>query len=66
MARIENLCWLRIIGATLFLAGVASFAWFMLGLRTGGSLEPELRASTSSTAVVKRQRRERERVGSAK
>jgi nitric oxide reductase subunit B len=63
---IENLRWLRIIGDTLFLAGVASFAWFMLGLRTGWSLEPELPSSTNSNVVVKPQQRERELVGSAK
>ena len=29
---IENLRWLRIIGDTVFLIGVAAFAWFMAGL----------------------------------
>lgn len=62
---LEFLRWLRIIGDTVFLTGVASLAWFMLGLRTGWSLEPELPASTSSTAVPKPQQRERELVGSA-
>ena len=38
---IENLRWLRIVGDTIFMAGVASFAWFVLGLYTGRSFEPE-------------------------
>jgi len=35
----ENLRWARIIGDTLFLAGVASFGWFVTGLFTGHSLD---------------------------
>ncbi len=35
----ENLRWMRIVGDTMFLAGVASFAWFILGLFTGHSLD---------------------------
>lgn len=38
---LETLRWLRIIGDTIFLTGVAAFAWFMLGLKTGWSYEPE-------------------------
>ncbi|NJN64267.1 MAG: nitric-oxide reductase large subunit [Acidobacteria bacterium] len=34
---LEFLRWLRIVGDTVFLAGVAVFAWFMLGLWTGWS-----------------------------
>jgi nitric oxide reductase subunit B len=37
---LQTLRWLRVIGDTVFLTGVASFAWFMLGLVTGRSLEP--------------------------
>lgn len=38
---IENLRWLRIFGDTVFLSGVASLAWFMLGLLTGHSYRTE-------------------------
>ncbi|MBI5431483.1 MAG: nitric-oxide reductase large subunit [Planctomycetes bacterium] len=38
---LENLRWLRLIGDTVFLTGVAAFAWFMLGLKTGWSLLPQ-------------------------
>jgi nitric oxide reductase subunit B len=34
---IEQLRWLRIVGDTVFLTGVASLAWFTLGLWTGWS-----------------------------
>ena len=33
----ETLRWLRIVGDTVFLSGVAAFAWFVLGLITGRS-----------------------------
>ena len=36
---LEQLRWLRILGDTVFLVGVAAFAWFMLGLWTGWSVE---------------------------
>jgi nitric oxide reductase subunit B len=36
----ETLRWLRIVGDSLFLLGVAFFAWFMAGLWTGWSYEP--------------------------
>ena len=35
---IENLRWLRLLGDTIFLIGVASFAWFMAGLWFGWTL----------------------------
>lgn len=38
---LERLRWLRIVGDSIFLLGVASFAWFVLGLRTGWSLAPD-------------------------
>ncbi|MCP3987408.1 MAG: nitric-oxide reductase large subunit [bacterium] len=38
---IQNLRWLRLVGDTVFLGGVASLAWFVLGLRTGWSFLPE-------------------------
>ena len=34
---IETLRWARLIGDTIFLAGVAAFAWFMAGLWLGWS-----------------------------
>ena len=36
---LQNLRWLRIVGDTIFLAGVGSFAWFVVGLKTGWSLQ---------------------------
>jgi nitric oxide reductase subunit B len=36
---IENLRWLRLVGDTIFLIGVASFAWFMAGLGSAGAAE---------------------------
>ena len=38
---LQKLRWMRIVGDSLFSVGVASFAWFMLGLRTGWSLGKE-------------------------
>jgi len=34
---LQRLRWMRIIGDTLFLAGVGSFVWFLIGLKTGWS-----------------------------
>ncbi|MCY2959094.1 MAG: nitric-oxide reductase large subunit [Planctomycetota bacterium] len=42
---LENLRWLRIVGDTVFLSGVASLVWFVVGLKTGWSYEA---ARTSS------------------
>ena len=36
---VQTLRWLRLVGDGLFLAGVASFLWFLVGLRTGWSYE---------------------------
>jgi nitric oxide reductase subunit B len=36
---LENLRWMRLIGDSIFLTGVAALAWFMLGLLTGHSLQ---------------------------
>jgi nitric oxide reductase subunit B len=38
---VQNLRWLRIIGDSVFLAGVASLTWFFIGLLTGWSYEKE-------------------------
>ncbi len=40
---IERLRWLRIVGDTIFLSGVAALMWFAVGLLTGWSYEPEPR-----------------------
>jgi len=37
---LQTLRWLRLVGDTIFLAGVAAFAWFMAGLWLGWSYEP--------------------------
>ncbi|HMJ89550.1 MAG TPA: nitric-oxide reductase large subunit, partial [Candidatus Acidoferrum sp.] len=34
----ENLRWMRVIGDTIFAAGVMALGWFVLGLKTGWSL----------------------------
>ncbi|MCA9321513.1 MAG: nitric-oxide reductase large subunit, partial [Planctomycetes bacterium] len=44
---IQNLRWLRIIGDTVFLSGVAAFAWFVMGLWTGSSLKPVEKVPTT-------------------
>jgi nitric oxide reductase subunit B len=33
--------WLRVVGDTIFAAGTLTLGWFVLGLKTGWSLEPE-------------------------
>jgi nitric oxide reductase subunit B len=53
----ENLRWLRIVGDTVFLSGVASLAWFVLGLWTGHSFRSqpeavEAPATAEGEAVV--------------
>ncbi|MCA9750906.1 MAG: cbb3-type cytochrome c oxidase subunit I, partial [Gemmatimonadetes bacterium] len=47
---INVLRWLRVLGDTVFLTGVASLAWFMLGLVTGRSLEPRRETTGAVTA----------------
>lgn len=37
----DTLRWLRAIGDTIFAIGVISLVWFILGLKTGWSLQPE-------------------------
>ncbi|MCB9832537.1 MAG: nitric-oxide reductase large subunit [Planctomycetes bacterium] len=46
---IENLRWLRIVGDTVFLSGVAALAWFVLGLKTGWSYRPQESAVETQT-----------------
>jgi len=38
---VERLRWMRIVGDTVFMTGVAAFAWFSLGLWFGWSYAPE-------------------------
>ncbi|HLU46629.1 MAG TPA: cbb3-type cytochrome c oxidase subunit I, partial [Planctomycetota bacterium] len=45
---LETLRWLRIVGDTVFLAGVFSFAWFLLGLVTGWSYVREAKPTKDS------------------
>lgn len=37
----DTLRWLRVIGDTIFAVGVLALAWFVIGLKTGWSLEEE-------------------------
>jgi len=37
----DTLRWMRIVGDTIFAAGIVSLAWFVLGLKTGWSLRAE-------------------------
>jgi nitric oxide reductase subunit B len=37
----DRLRWLRVIGDTIFAAGMVALGWFVLGLKTGWSLVPE-------------------------
>jgi nitric oxide reductase subunit B len=49
---IEQLRWLRLIGDTVFLFGVAAFAWFMTGLWLGWSFAPARSRATAQTPVA--------------
>ncbi|MCH7993044.1 MAG: nitric-oxide reductase large subunit [Planctomycetes bacterium] len=42
----SNLRWLRVIGDTIFAAGILALAWFVLGLVTGWSVDKKVDAST--------------------
>jgi nitric oxide reductase subunit B len=37
----ETLRWLRVVGDTIFATGVLALGWFVLGLKTGWSVERE-------------------------
>jgi nitric oxide reductase subunit B len=43
----EILRWLRAIGDTLFAAGIVTLGWFVIGLKTGWSLEKAPAASVT-------------------
>ena len=51
---IETLRWLRIIGDSVFLFGVAAFAWFMAGLVFGWSYEPAARSLSAPAGAARR------------
>ena len=57
----QNLRWMRVIGDTIFAAGVVSLGWFVLGLKTGWSLQPDVDIDTVKlpssrrTALVERE-----------
>jgi nitric oxide reductase subunit B len=46
-----TLRWLRVIGDTIFAAGILALAWFVLGLATGRSIEKEVRPAGSGIRV---------------
>jgi nitric oxide reductase subunit B len=46
----ETLRWLRLIGDTVFLAGVGALVWFVVGLKTGWSLEKTTSKSETKSA----------------
>lgn len=48
---VETLRWLRIIGDSVFLVGVGSFAWFMAGLKFGWSLDKRHAAVPASGRI---------------
>ncbi len=43
---VSTLRWLRVIGDTIFAAGIVALAWFVLGLVTGWSIEKEAKSIT--------------------
>jgi nitric oxide reductase subunit B len=50
---LQTLRWLRIVGDTMFLAGVLALVWFLLGLWTGWSYEKQpAKAKDWSDATV--------------
>jgi len=45
--------WLRVIGDTIFTIGALALGWFVLGLKTGHSVEKEVDVSEESYPTVK-------------
>ena len=52
---LELLRWLRLVGDTVFIAGVAVLVWFVIGLKTGWSFVKEGKPETSPPLTSKRQ-----------
>ncbi len=48
----QTLRWLRMIGDTVFAAGIVALGWFVLGLKTGWSLEPAAKPTAVPEALV--------------
>jgi nitric oxide reductase subunit B len=48
---LENLRWLRLVGDTVFLAGVGSLTWFVIGLFTGHSFVTQAAPHTAPPAL---------------
>lgn len=48
----QNLRWLRAVGDTVFAAGVVALAWFVVGLKTGWSLEPDRKVKRDALEEV--------------
>jgi nitric oxide reductase subunit B len=46
----DNLRWLRVIGDTAFAIGAIGLGWFVLGLKTGWSVEPGADSAVTETA----------------
>lgn len=44
----ETLRWLRVVGDTVFTLGMIGLAWFVIGLKTGWSLEKQRRSETAT------------------
>ena len=38
---LQTLRWMRVVGDTIFAAGVVALVWFIAGLKAGWSLEPK-------------------------
>ncbi|MEQ8762671.1 MAG: nitric-oxide reductase large subunit [Planctomycetota bacterium] len=51
---IENLRWLRIVGDSIFLLGVGSLTWFMIGLKTGWSYAHDVESEILPPLVPER------------
>ena len=48
----ETLRWLRMIGDTVFLAGVGALVWFVVGLKTGWSLQKTASTTEKQSAAT--------------
>jgi len=48
----DTLRWLRVVGDTVFAVGIMALGWFVLGLKTGWSLQPGEGASLTADAAL--------------
>jgi nitric oxide reductase subunit B len=51
----EVLRWLRVIGDTIFAAGALALGWFVIGLKTGWSLQQQTDISAENFPKVKKE-----------